>query len=86
MFLVMEPHLSSNKDIYFGIFMIGKRSFHWLNMDFFATSYGKGAVDRIGCTTKRSVWRTTWAGSTVPGDAASYAEFAAKINPNIDAA
>ena len=50
-------------------------------MAFFATSYEKRS---IGCTAKRSAWRATWAGSTVPRDAASYAEFVAKINLNIN--
>ena len=46
---------------------------------FFATSHGKGSVDGIGGTVNRSVWRATHAGSTVPCDAASNAEFAAKM-------
>ena len=46
---------------------------------FFATSDGKGSVDGIGRTVYRSVWRATHAGSTVPCDAATYAEFAAKM-------
>ena len=54
-----------------------------LTWNFFATLYGKGAVDVIGGTVKQSVWRATHAGSTVPYDAA-YAEFAAKRNPNIN--
>ena len=49
---------------------------------FFATSHGKGAVDEIGGTLKRSVWRVVRAGANCPVDAASYAEIATKRNPN----
>ena len=64
---------------------MGKGIFSVYNLKFFATSHGKGAVDGIGGTAKRTVWRATHAGSTVPCDAASYVEFAAKRNPNINA-
>ena len=49
-----------------------------LTWNVFATSHGKGGVDGTGGTVKRSVSRAIHAGSTVPCDAASYAEFAAK--------
>ena len=49
-----------------------------------ATSHGKGAVDGIGGTVKRSVWRVVRAGTTAPLDAASYAEIASNRNPNIN--
>jgi hypothetical protein len=51
---------------------------------FFATSHGKGAVDGIGGTLKRSVWRVVRAGTNSPVDAASYAEIAIKRNPIIN--
>ena len=49
-----------------------------------ATSHGKGAVDGIGGTVKRAVWRVVRAGTTAPLDAASYAEIASNRNPNIN--
>ena len=52
--------------------------------NFFATSHGKGAVDGIGGTVKRSVWRVVRAGTTAPLDAASYAEIASDRNPNVN--
>ena len=52
--------------------------------NFFATSHGKGAVDGIGGTVKRSVWRVVGAGTTAPLDAASYAEIGSKRHPNIN--
>ena len=51
--------------------------------NFFATSHGKGAVDGIGGTLKRSVWRVVRAGTKSPIDAASYAGIATQRNPNI---
>ena len=50
----------------------------------FATSHGKVAVDGIGGTVKRSVWRVVRAGTTAPLDAASYAEIASNRIPNIN--
>ena len=55
-----------------------------LTWNVFAISHGNGGVGGIGGTVKRSVSRATHAGSTVPCDAASYAEFAAKRNLNIN--
>ena len=54
-----------------------------LTWNFFATLHGKGAINGIGGTVKRSVWRATLAGSTVPCDGPSYAELATKRNSNI---
>ena len=51
---------------------------------FFATSHGKGAVDGIGGTVKRSVWRSVKAGADAPIDAVSYSEIAKDRNPNIN--
>ena len=44
--------------------------------NFFATSHGKGAVDGIGGTLKRSVWRQVKANSLPPHNTKSYAEIA----------
>ena len=52
--------------------------------NFFATSHGKGAVDGIGGTVKRSVWRFVRAGADAPLDAKSYAKIAEQRNPNIN--
>ena len=52
--------------------------------NFFATSHGKGAVDGIGGTVKRSVSRVVRGGTTAPLDATSYAEIASNRNPNIN--
>ena len=52
--------------------------------NFFATSHGKGAVDGIGGSLKRSVWRVVRAGTKSPIDAASYAGIATQRNPNIN--
>ena len=51
--------------------------------NFFATSHGKGAVDGIGGTIKRSVWRQVKANSLPPHNTKSYAEIAKDRNPNI---
>ena len=51
--------------------------------NFFATSHSKGAVDGIGGTIKRSVWRQVKANSLSPHNAKSYAEIAKDRNPNI---
>ena len=53
-------------------------------MEFLATLHGKRAIDGIGGTFKRSVWRPTFTGCTAPCDAASYAEFTTKRNLNIN--
>ena len=52
--------------------------------NFFATSHGKGAVDCLGGTAKRSAWRFIKAGGNAPLDAMSYSEIACQRNPNIN--
>lgn len=49
----------------------------------FATSHGKGAVDGIGGTIKRYVWRNTRATTIAPVDAQSYAAVAKERCPNV---
>lgn len=41
---------------------------------FFATSHGKGSVDAIGGTVKRSVWRMVKARKNIVSDAKSFFE------------
>ena len=52
--------------------------------NFLAMSNGKGAVDGIGGTLKRSVCRVVRAGTKSPIDAASYTGIATQRNPNIN--
>ena len=47
-------------------------------------SHGKGAVDGLGGTIKRSVWRFVKAGGNAPSDAMSYSEIASQRNANIN--
>lgn len=54
-----------------------------LTWNFFATSHGKGAVDGIGGTVKRSVWRHIKAGHQLVTTASEYADVAKARNPNI---
>ena len=50
---------------------------------FFATSHGKGVVDGIGGTVKRSVWRRVRSGKAHITNPAEYAEVAKDRNPVI---
>ena len=52
--------------------------------NFFATSHGKGTVDRLGGTVKCFVWQFGKAGGNAPLDAISYSEIARQHNPNIN--
>ena len=54
-----------------------------LTWNFFATSHGKGVVDGIGGTVKRTVWRHIKAERAHVTDAKEYAELAQKLCPNI---
>lgn len=51
--------------------------------NFFSTLHGKGAVDRIGGTVKRFVWRHVQTTAAGPFDAESYAKLAKEINKNM---
>lgn len=68
---------------------------HWLERKFnikitwhfFATSHGKGLVDGIGGTIKRSVWNFVKANENcVVSTASQFATVAAERNPNITVA
>jgi hypothetical protein len=52
-----------------------------LAWNFFATSHGKGAVDGLGGTVKRSVWRHIRAGRASITNATEYAAVAKDRNP-----
>ncbi len=54
-----------------------------LKWNFFATSHGKGAVDGLGGTVKRSVWRQMRSGNVHVCTPVKYAEVAIICNPNI---
>ena len=54
-----------------------------ISWHFFATSHGKGAVDGIGGTVKRSVWRHIKSTSIGLENAEAYSNLASKRNPNI---
>ena len=51
--------------------------------NFFATSHGKGPVDGLGGSVKRSVWRHVKSGMSHIENAKEYAGVAKEINPNI---
>lgn len=48
-------------------------------MEFFATSYGKGAVDGVGGTIKRVVYRRVMARKVVVNHASSFAKAASNV-------
>lgn len=50
---------------------------------FFATSHGKGVVDGIGGSVKRSVWRSVKAGKSAVASAKQFASVAEDRNPNV---
>lgn len=50
---------------------------------FFATSHGKGVVDGIGGTVKRSVWRYVKTGAVNVNTPEMFAKVAAERNPNV---
>lgn len=52
--------------------------------NFFATSHGKGAVDGIGGTVKRSIWRHVKSKEDAPDNAVAYAELAKDLNKQIN--
>ena len=54
-----------------------------LEWNFFATSHGKGVVDGIGGTVKRSVWRQVRAGKENVTFALKFSEIAIHRNPGI---
>lgn len=54
-----------------------------ITWNFFATSHGKGVVDGLGGTVKRSVWRQIRSGQTHITTAEQYAKIAGDRNPNI---
>lgn len=51
--------------------------------NFFAISRGKGAVDGIGGTVKRSVWKNVRITAVAPVDAESYAKLANELIENV---
>ena len=51
--------------------------------NFFATSHGKGPVDGLGGSVKRSVWRQVKSGMSHIGNAKDYASVAKERNPGI---
>jgi len=51
--------------------------------NFFATSHGKGAVDGIGGTVKRTVWRNVRTTAIAPNNALAYYELAKSLNMGI---
>lgn len=54
-----------------------------LAWNFFATSHGKGVVDGLGGTVKRTVWRHVKAEKMLVRTAEQFAEVAVSLNPNI---
>ena len=54
-----------------------------LKWNFFATSHGKGAVDGLGRTVKRTVWRQVRIGNVHVNTPEEYAKVAVSCNPNI---
>ena len=54
-----------------------------LKWNFFATSHGKGAVDGLGETVKRTVWRQVRIGNVHVDTPEEYAKVAVSCNPNI---
>ena len=54
-----------------------------LKWNFFATSHGKGAVDGLGGTVKRTVWRQVRIGNVHVNTPEEYAKVAVSCNPNI---
>lgn len=54
-----------------------------IRWNFFATSHGKGVVDGLGGTVKRSVWRQVKSGQSSVTTAKEYAQVAKQRNPNI---
>ncbi|XP_063220054.1 uncharacterized protein LOC134529662 [Bacillus rossius redtenbacheri] len=54
-----------------------------LKWHFFATSHGKGVVDGIGGTIKRSVWNHVKASRSIVNTPEKFARIAAERNPNI---
>ena len=61
-----------------------EQQFHTeLKWHFFATSHGKGVVDGLGGTVKRSVWRYVRSGKAQATTALSFFQVAMDRNPNI---
>lgn len=54
-----------------------------LTCNFFASSHGKGVVDGIGRTVKRTVWHHVKAGKINVNTAQQFAVVTAEINPNV---
>ena len=54
-----------------------------LRWNFFATYHGKGVVDGIGGTIKRTVWRNVKAGKVFVATAQEYADVATLLIPNV---
>lgn len=54
-----------------------------LSWNFFATSHGKGVVDGIGGTVKRSVWRQVRSGNVMVSSAKAFADIAAERNKKL---
>jgi hypothetical protein len=57
-----------------------------LRWNFFATSHGKGAVDGLGGTVKRLVWRAVCSGTVAVTTAEEYSKIAADRNPAVHVA
>ena len=55
-----------------------------LKWHFFATSHGKGVMDGLGGSIKRSVWGIICSQDHTISNASEYADLARQRNPNID--
>ncbi|XP_065058999.1 uncharacterized protein LOC135686653 [Rhopilema esculentum] len=54
-----------------------------VNWHFFATSHGKGVIDGIGGTVKRSVWRAVRSGNARASKPYDFYQLAVERNPNV---
>ena len=63
------------------------QSTHWSHQqflsNFFATSYGKGAVDGISGTVKHLFWRNVCFTAAIPNDAVAHYKLAKSLNMGI---
>ena len=81
--MVPAPNLSKDMYLFSNLYKWEKELSTNVIWNFFATSHGKGAVDGIGGTVKRSVWRNVRSTRITPTDAESYAALAKERNPNV---
>ena len=82
--LVMGLHLRSGAALIFKLTYMETKHSNKYHLEFFATSHGKGTVDRLGGTVKCFVWQFGKAGGNAPLDTISYSEIARQHNPNIN--